>query len=124
MRPTKSLIRNAGVPSTAASAVMVWLSPRKNAAPASAWWMRSGRRRDAQPFELRGQRLLAGDEDAQAAADAVHERAQEGVAHAFHAAVVMRLQRAQPDDGVGLRVRDPQVARGRSGSGRKRFGCR
>ena len=44
MRPTKSLIRNAGVPSTAASAVMVWLSPRKNAAPASAWWMRSGRR--------------------------------------------------------------------------------
>ena len=69
--------------------------------------MRSG---DAQGLELRRQRLLAGDEEAHPAADAVHERAQERRAHAGHATVVMRLERAQPHDGVGLRVRDPEIA--------------
>ena len=122
MRPTKSLMRNAGVAEhrRLGGHGLAVAEEERGARQRVVDALR--RQGDAQPgsnsgasgFSLETKRRTRRP-------DAVDERAQERVAHAPHAAVVMGLERAQPHDGVAAarpRAPDRAGSRDRGGSGR------
>jgi hypothetical protein len=109
-------MRKAGVPSTAASAVTLWLSPRQKSANARTSWMEPvGRGRQAQRLQPRRESPFAGDEEPQAARETVAQPQDQLLPDPANARVVVRPEGAEPDDGVtlargqGQLVPDPRV---------------